>query len=405
MPLLVYRTPSSLEESLHDALGDMPVRELAPVIAELSALFTSQRAIRPENYLNTPERRAAYTSYFLTVNYSKLHAIFDELRPVLVSRLAELNKMRGKGESVFRMVDIGAGPCTMALAAMEYVHAESPDTRLEFVSVDNNLEILQLGREIFERFRAQLGIEPSCARLQILKGELARPALLHVNNAFDVVVLANVWNEWVEATSAGLEIQARQIRYLVEKIRSDGSLILIEPALKETSRTLHYLHDEILERLQGVNIFAPCVHQQKCPCVASENKKDWCHSEHAWEPGERIQAVDRLIGNRKDALKFSYLVLRKDGKNVLDLQTPSIAREDRSNCWRVVSERIVEKGKQRAFMCGERGRIQFTRLDRQASSSNQAFENLTRGSLVRLSRVEAREKEIRVTEKTTVTKI
>ena len=48
------------------------------------------------------------------------------------------------------------------------------------------------------------------------------------------------------------------------------------------------------------------------PCPALLNPKDWCHEDIPWEAPPLIRALDKLTGLRKDALKFSYLVLRRD---------------------------------------------------------------------------------------------
>ncbi len=71
----------------------------------------------------------------------------------------------------------------------------------------------------------------------------------------------------------------------------------------------------------------------------------------------------------------------------------------------MVSELIVEKGKQRAILCGEAGRIPFIRLDRHKSSLHQNFGSLSRGDVVKAERDEARESKRRVIGATRVEEI
>ena len=48
-------------------------------VAELSRLFTKERAALGGRYLDDPDLAAAYLSYFLPVNLSKIQVLLDEL--------------------------------------------------------------------------------------------------------------------------------------------------------------------------------------------------------------------------------------------------------------------------------------------------------------------------------------
>lgn len=397
-----YRIPPHLERCIREVRGDVSENEIARATAELSGFFTSRRSARPTQYFDTPQRRAAYLSYFLVANFSKLHAVFDEMKPLLQSRLQRIIGESEPSAPPFRVLDLGAGPGTMTLAALDYLRGLPAVGEMEFVAADSNREILKLGSTLFQCFRRECGIPESRAKLRTVVFSLNEATARLGDAPFDVIVMANVWNEWIDAAEVSKHEQLELVRRLLNLLRDDGCLIWIEPALKETSRRLHHLHDAILEHLPAATVFAPCVHQRPCPCVAPENSKDWCHTEFSWTPSATITAMDRRIGNRKDALKFSYLVLRKDGKNVLDLRRPGVRAPEKSACWRVVSERITEKGKQRAFLCGALGRVQMTRLDRHASPANCAFEKLNRGEIVEVKDATPRETDWRIVEETEV---
>jgi hypothetical protein len=87
-----------------------------------------------------------------------------------------------------------------------------------------------------------------------------------------------------------------------------------------------------------------------------------------------VKEIDRLTGLRKDSLKFSYLVFRKDGLSLKD--------GTRQNAVRVVSEPLVSKGKREFYVCGAAGRRLVTRLDKDAVAGNECFGSLRRGNLV-----------------------
>ncbi len=80
-----------------------------------------------------------------------------------------------------------------------------------------------------------------------------------------------------------------------------------------------------------------------------------------------IEDIDRAVGFIKDALKFSYIVLRKDGLTIVDRALTD---------YRVVSERMVMKGEQRVWLCNEMGRQIVGRLDKERSELNAGFDSL-----------------------------
>ncbi|MDD5544760.1 MAG: small ribosomal subunit Rsm22 family protein [Acidobacteriia bacterium] len=400
MNVLPYSLPDELEAAINEVLTPSPLKRWAPRVARLSAQFTSNRPGRPRDYFESEELRAAYIAYFLRANFNKLEAVLDEMKPLLEEQLRRPGGLR--------VLDVGSGPGTMTLSALYYLRRLEAPGPHHFLAVDASAKILQECRRLFEAFRNLLGTPPAQAVLETQAHQVRqvvqswRPPRSAPPD-FDLILLGNVWNEMVEDGTA--PDSAEFLASLAARLHPTGAMIFIEPALRESSRALHRLHDVVLENVPPLNVFAPCVHQQKCPCVAAGNEKDWCHAEHAWHPGETVRGLDRLLGLRKDALKFSYLVLRKDGKNILDLRRSSGAPAAPSASWRVVSERLTEKGKQRAFLCGQRGRLQFTRLNRHSTEGNAEFGRLERGDLVTLTGTEEKPGEIRVVEQAVVKKL
>jgi hypothetical protein len=157
-------------------------------------------------------------------------------------------------------------------------------------------------------------------------------------------------------------------------------MMIVEPALRETSRALHQLRDRLLQE-KLCTVYSPCLHENSCPALL--NPHDWCHEERAWEPPASIRAIDDEVGFIKDALKFSYLLLRKDGKTIV---------ERRPDVYRVVSELRALKGEKRAWLCNEQGRQEVGRQDRLVSAQNEAFDTWHRGAIVQIERIVRKEK-------------
>jgi ribosomal protein RSM22 (predicted rRNA methylase) len=197
---------------------------------------------------------------------------------------------------------------------------------------------------------------------------------------FDLVILANCLNEMFSGAKDPIEARSGLVAEVLALLAPHGTMMIIEPALRETSRALHQVRDRLLQE-KHCTVYSPCLHENNCPALI--NPYDWCHEERGWEAPASIQAIDREVGFIKDALKFSYLLLRKDGKTIV---------ERRPNVYRVVSELREMKGEKRAWLCNEQGRQEVGRQDRLVSPQNEAFDAWHRGAIVQIERIVRKEK-------------
>jgi len=237
--------------------------------------------------------------------------------------------------------------------------------------------------------------------LQTELAELTQPLRLGADLSFNFIVLGNVLNELFVGDEKRTQKRYELISTLVTKwLAPNGFLILIEPALRETSRELLLLRDLLLERT-NLKIYSPCVHSLHCPAVASDNLSDWCHEDRPWSAPSLIRDIDVLVGNRKSSLKYSYAVFSRMGISVRESALWQARREsylrhysqigkypessetpEGPHVWRVVSERMEEKGKSAAYFCGSKGRVKVTRLRKDRSDANEGFDGSDRGQVV-----------------------
>ncbi|MEK7851501.1 MAG: small ribosomal subunit Rsm22 family protein, partial [Deltaproteobacteria bacterium] len=271
-----------------------------------------------------------------------------------------------------RILDIGSGPGTAILGIMDFFSADEKRPVLEFTAIDQVTENLRDAEALFGAFRERV---PLVATLKTFKSSIEMVSSFP-KGPYDIIVLSNILNEVAhldeDRTSKRVAILKTIIRDL---LASDGSCIIIEPALRQTSRDMLEVRDSLLH--EGFCIYSPCLMGEKCPALV--NPKDWCHEDIPWEFPEIVREVDRLTGLRKDSLKFSHLVIRKDGLSIKDIY------DERS--FRVVSEPLVSKGKMEFYLCGAGGRRMATRLDKDKGIKNELFEELKRGDIVGLNGV------------------
>ncbi len=353
-------------------------KALAADVARLSRLFTRERGRLPAGYLKDPGLREAYRLYFLPPNLKKIQLPLAEL--------ALHRDYMGPKESL-NVLDLGSGPGTALLGVMEYFAAGEKKPALRCTAVDLVPENLAVAEELFNAEKISRGLSASlktvCSGIEHAAHVIAGP--------FDLIILSNVLNELF--AHEGRRIAKRLAvmgDFVMPALAEDGSCIIIEPALRGTSRDLLQVRDGLLE--QGLSIYAPCLCHRTCAALA--NPRDWCHEDLPWNPPVVIEELDRLTGLRKDSLKFSYLVVRKDRR--------SLANVHDENCFRIVSEPLVTKGKIDFFLCGHECRRLATRLDKDETPLNDTFRMLRRGDVARFDQLIDEGKRYRVGKETGV---
>jgi ribosomal protein RSM22 (predicted rRNA methylase) len=182
-------------------------------------------------------------------------------------------------------------------------------------------------------------------------GRAVRPS--GVTGQFDLIVAAHLLNEL--GTRLDVDGRAALVAgWCRELLEPEGRCILIEPALRETSRDLLGVRDRLLAT--GLSVLAPCLFHAACPALSRE--RDWCHD-----------SAEVLVAGRS-RVDFSYLVLGHARPHL-----------DPTRYW-VVSDPLKDKGRLRLFVCGPSGRHALMRLDRDRTAANQAFDQARRGDVL-----------------------
>ena len=313
-----------------------------------------ERALVGQPYLADRELRRQYEAEIAPRTRAALEKILGEIGP---ERLA----------GVRRVLDLGAGT-----GAAGSLIRERLGPAVEVVSVD----------------RVSTGPGVVVADLR----QRGRPR--GVEGRFDLIVAAHLLNE----LGTTLDVTARAALVFSwgrELLEENGLIVLLEPALRETSRELLEVRDRLGQA--GFFVVAPCLWQGPCPALARE--RDWCHDTAdsiggqsalaeagldppeaggpAWGPRARgSQSPGSLGPSRpprfgKSRVDFSYVVLCRAGE---------ASRERR--LYRVVSDPIFEKGRLRIWGCGPAGRQALVRLDRDRSEANRGLDEVARGDLV-----------------------
>ncbi len=341
-----------------EGIGPEELKSLAANVRRLSDLLTKDRESLPAAYLKDPGLRMAYVRYFLPANMKKVHLALTDL---------SLHPEWVLAKERLRVLDLGSGPGTALLGVLAFFAQRSERPSLECVAVDRVMENLRVAEELFTAYRANKGL---VATIKTVRADVEGAERL-AEGPFDLIIFSNVLNELYAFDENRIERRISVVQRVIDGLlAATGSCIIIEPALRDTSRELLQVRDGLLAK--GLAIYTPCLRGDNCPALV--NPRDWCHEEVPWNPPALIKEIDKLTGLRKDSFKFSYVVLRKDDRSFKDLFG--------HNAFRVVSEPLVTKGKIEFYICGTLGRKLVTRLDKDRTESNRFFEELSRGAVV-----------------------
>lgn len=375
--------PADLEDAVRAAtravVGDGPLATsaLTAAIVDRSRRYTSER-----ERLSADRGRdlAARAMFFTIADAMKIAIPLGELfhRGALPARRP------------LRVLDLGAGCGAMSLGAVaalielgalgreanDAVNSATSDA-LDILAIDRDGPALQIARAAVRDFAQRRGVAVSIATRDEDIGRARLPAA-------DLVIAGTLLNELEPA--ARLELAQRALA----AIPDDGAVIFIEPALRDTSRALHELRDQLLAT-QRAHVFAPCT-RTLTPCPALADPSDWCHEDRALALPPRTAELARLTHLRDGGMKLAYLVLRREPLALVNASMPA---------WRMVSAPMPAKGKREIIGCSDAGRLPMRLLRKHRTSSNQAFEDAERGDALITDAAPGADR-VEITDETTV---
>jgi len=323
------------------------LREVAAAVARLSKGLTRERELAGARYMDEEKLLGAYLLFYWPVSYLQGRGTISELprRPRSV-------------------LDLGSGPGPLAFAALDAGAAE-------VVAADRSARALATARAL----AVEAGEPLATREWNPAKG---RPlAELAQNRRFDLVTMGHVVNELFQ----GPDAEKRRADLLEEAaalLAPGGSLLVLEPALRDTSRALLWVRDLLVAR--GFAVRAPCLFRGACPALLRET--DWCHAERPIEPPPLVAQIGKAAGLRKEAVKMSYLVLAPRGEA---WPVPPQGR-----VFRIVSEPLPSKGRLRYMGCGPEGRMGLSLQEKHVTDANRRFASLLRGDVVLVTAGEPR---------------
>ena len=320
---------------------------MARAVQQLSQGLTRERSLAGSRYMDDPALLGAYLLFFWPVSYAQARQVMGELPHLSGAAL-----------------DLASGPAPLAFAAL--------DAGVREVTVaDRSTTALAAARE--------LAVDAGEA-LRIRQVDLtgAKPGQSDVGGPFDLISIGHGLNELYPSRPDAPERRAAMLDSWMGLLKEGGCLLIIEPALRDTSRNLLRVRDLLVQR--GRVVRAPCLYRGNCPALIKES--DWCHAERSWQRPPLVEMIAAAAGLRKESLKMSYLLMASPNST---WNEPPQGR-----AFRIVSEPLQGKGRLRYMGCGPEGRIGLALQEKHRTEQNAVFFRLQRGDVIVLTEAEAR---------------
>jgi ribosomal protein RSM22 (predicted rRNA methylase) len=340
--IAVWRQARRQAHGPETRLTPQEVKEVASGVKQLSLGLTRDRQLAGARYMDDPKLLGAYLLFYWPVSYAQARQALGELP----------NRPR-------QALDLGSGPGPLAFAALDA-------GAKEVTAADRSKPALALARALATEAGEALATR---------EWDPTRKAPLP-EGQFDLITLGHVVNELYGTGDSAIPPRAALLEQALAQVKKGGSLLVLEPALRETSRALLKVRDVLVGK--GYAVRAPCMFRGNCPALIKES--DWCHAERDWPMPGVVEELARAAGLHKESLKMSYLMLAPKGEPWPELP--------QGRLFRIVSEPLEGKGRHRYIGCGPEGRLGLALQDKHRTEKNERFFKLHRGDVLSVTGTE-----------------
>ena len=359
-----FQFPTTIDDALTKTLWnqtpqDSDLDKVAKNLEKLwpqLALHKGEKIGDQKHYAHLRDFCFAYAAHYLPANALKITAILEEMQLAGMQPLSEENTL---------WLDFGSGPGTL-LAGLNH-WAFHREKKYHYLGFDQSGDFLRIGQSFFHQMAKKPGAN---ARFHNLSSAQEIAATIRKQKPH-FVSFCNSFHEFAPEKKD----KEALLESIWKALPASSHLILIEPALKENSRALSELRNFFFGKGK---ILLPCFDER--PCGALQKESDWCHEEIACVFPPWFQTLAKKAKLQKQALLFSYLVVKKS--------SDAHALE---GCSRIVSQRLEQKGQVECYFCTTKGKEKLRMQYAKKTAENEWMLEAQRGQV--FSSVEKDERE------------
>jgi len=296
------RIPPALDEAIAGYIEKKTGKELSdPVVLE--RLRQAIVAQKDDYWKPTQERALRYTKGYSVLGYLAYHfpVYFMQTRHLL-ARLAR----DGLVKQEMTILDLGSGPGVVPLVIADFWQ-NLDSAKAEVWSVERSKEHI----EAFGYLTGHTAVSGSRVTLHPpIEADITDTENPRLPRRVDLIVFSNVLNEL-----AGLSVEKRAEIVLgyARHLAPDGTILIVEPAEEVTSTGLRVISLALKKR--GLSVYTPCTFVWGTNCTP-----DRCWSFSTAPAIRPTRVMDALAACNEPFryvntdIKYSYVMLRKDGK-------------------------------------------------------------------------------------------
>lgn len=341
-----YPFPESLSKALRSGTSQSAIEKLWPILSKQRGLPKHGE----KHYAMQADLAEAYSAYYMPANALKFYFVLEEMR-LLGLPLPEKN---------ITVTDLGSGPGS-ALCSLAWWGKQNK-TNVNYVAWEQSKHFITQGERLSASLRSEFPISTAWSLAK-------QPPLdfLKRQNP-DIVLFQNSVHE-IFPDPAIRKAELEKILSLLKRLAGPRYLILIEPALRHSSRDLLELRKELIHGGK-TRVWLPCIDNR--PCGALTQPTDWCHEEVPIEFPDWVNKLGASAQLTKESMLFSYLVLSSNNLSVPGWQ---------NSTYRMVSQRLERKGQTECFLCTQQGKVKARVQRSKVTPESEQLQSWVRGDL------------------------
>jgi ribosomal protein RSM22 (predicted rRNA methylase) len=324
-----------------DRVGDA----LASEVKLVSEIYTRERG----GLHRTAVELAARLRFYFLRDLAKIE------RPLVEAGLPR--------KETWRVLDLGAGLGTSTLGAARVAKKHGLATKLDVVAVERAARLVDVMTYLCDR-AGEVAVPIALTTHEM---DLETLEMGTLGSGFDLVVVGLALNELFVDAPDPIAARAAWCEAAAACLGEGGVMIVLEPALRTTTRELMQVRDRLVHG-GAVKVIAPCTADGDCPMLRRE--RDWCHADDALALPEPLAGIARAAGLRFEGLSYAYVTLARQDAREAGLQ-------------RVVGGPIVQKGKTEWHVCQAPDLARLSVLHRDRDETEK-LEGVGRGARLRV---------------------
>jgi len=325
------------------------IQIVSKALLDLQRGLTGTRRLAGAGYMDNTSYLGAYLLYYWPVSYLQISYAMNDILKNKTSVVFPQKKIR--------ILDLGSGPAPASAAVIDTLAAEK-NISFECTLIDSSNKTLAYAQRVFAK-------EYPTVQLHTQVCDFEKQPV--VEGKYDIIVMCHALNELWGNKPDYIEQRVSFIKRAASCLEPDGLMLLCEPSLLATSRSLIAVRDVLVK--EDFSVVSPCpCFENKCPVLlAGENQT--CHADVLWSPCQPVLSLAQGAGLDRESVKMTFFAIKKNAM-IRKMGEPDTLLEKKEAQKAVtVSGRIVSEG-----MLNKAGRIRFLLCngkERLAVSANQ----------------------------------